>query len=47
MTKLSDYISIKLYWSVEEYAKLYLGKMVRFDGVTLAMIYNRGTQFTS
>ncbi|WMV18968.1 hypothetical protein MTR67_012353 [Solanum verrucosum] len=38
------YFGIK---DVEDYAKLYLTKMVRFYGVPLSIISDRGTQFTS
>ena len=47
MKKSAHFIPVKVSYSVEEYAKLYLREMVRLHGVPLSIISDRGTQFTS
>ncbi|WMV55255.1 hypothetical protein MTR67_048640 [Solanum verrucosum] len=47
MTKSAHFIPIKVSYLAEDYAKLYLRKMVRLHGVPLSIISDRGTQFNS
>ncbi|WMV41618.1 hypothetical protein MTR67_035003 [Solanum verrucosum] len=47
MTKSSHFIRIKVSFSVEDYAKLYIRDMVKVHGVSLTIISDRDTQFTS
>ncbi|WMV13915.1 hypothetical protein MTR67_007300 [Solanum verrucosum] len=47
MTKSAHFIPVKVSYSAEDYAKLYLREMVRLHGVPLSIISDRGTQFTS
>ena len=47
MTKSSRFLAVKTTYSVEDYAKLYLTEIVRFHGVPLSIISDRGPQFTS
>ncbi|WMV58865.1 hypothetical protein MTR67_052250 [Solanum verrucosum] len=47
MTKSAHFLPIKVYYSAEDYAKLYLREVVRLHGVPLSIISDRGTQFTS
>ncbi|WMV37845.1 hypothetical protein MTR67_031230 [Solanum verrucosum] len=46
MTKLVHFIPIKVSYSVEDYAKLYLKEIVRLHRVPLSIISDGGTQFT-
>ncbi|WMV50294.1 hypothetical protein MTR67_043679 [Solanum verrucosum] len=41
MKKSAHYILVKISYSVEDYAKLYLTEMVKFHGVPLAIIFDR------
>ncbi|WMV54851.1 hypothetical protein MTR67_048236 [Solanum verrucosum] len=43
MMKSTHFLPIKISFSVEEYAKLYIQEMVRLHGVPLSIISNRGT----
>jgi len=47
MNKSDHFSLVKAYYSVEDYAKLYLREMVRLHRVPLSIILDRGTQFTS
>ncbi|WMV50031.1 hypothetical protein MTR67_043416 [Solanum verrucosum] len=47
MTKSAHFIPVKVSYSVEDYAKLYLREMVRLNGFLLSIFSDRGTQFTS
>ena len=47
LTKLAHFIPVKAIYSTDEYAKLYLMKIVRMHGVPMLIILYRGTQFTS
>ena len=47
MTKSTPFLAVKNTNSAEDYAKLYLTEIVRFHGVSLSIISNRGPQFTS
>ena len=47
MTKPSRFLAVKTTYSAEDYAKLYLTKIVRLHGVLLSIILDRGHQFTS
>ncbi|KAH0714923.1 hypothetical protein KY284_007828 [Solanum tuberosum] len=47
MTKSAYFIPVKVSYSAEDYAKLYLREMVRLHVVPLSIIFDRGTQFTS
>ena len=47
MTKSSRFLAVKTTYSAEDYAKLYLTKIVRLHGVLLSIILDRGHQFTS
>ena len=44
MTKSSCFLAIKTTYSTEDYAKLYLTKIVRSHGVPLSIISDRGPQ---
>nr|ABI34334.1 Gag-pol polyprotein, putative [Solanum demissum] len=46
MTKSAHLIPIRVSYSVEDYAKLYIPKIVKLRGVPLSIISDRGTQFT-
>ena len=47
MTKSSHFLAVKTKYSAEDYAKLYLNEIVRLHGVTLSIISDRSSQFTS
>ena len=47
MTKSSHFLAVKTTESVEDYAKLYINKIVRLYGVPLSIISDRGPKFTS
>ena len=47
MAKSSHFLAVKTTESVEDYAKLYINKIVRLYGVPLSIISYRGPQFTS
>ena len=47
MTKSAHFIPVKVSFSAEDYAKLYIKEIVKLHGVPLSIISNRGTQFTS
>ena len=47
MTKFSRFLAVKTTYSAKEYAMFYLTETVRFHGVPLYIISNRGPQFTS
>ena len=47
LTKSSHFIPVKMTYNAEKLAKLYISEIVRFHGVPLFIISDRGTQFTS
>ncbi|WMV29835.1 hypothetical protein MTR67_023220 [Solanum verrucosum] len=47
MTKLAHFIPVKVSYSAEDYAKLYIREIVKLYGVPSSNISNRGPQFTS
>ena len=47
MTKSSRFLAVKTTYLVEDYAKVYINEIVRFHGVPLSIISDRGPQFTS
>ena len=47
MTKSSRFLAGKTTYSAKDYAKIYLTKIVRLQGVPLSIISDRGPQFTS
>ena len=46
MTKSSRFLAVKITDSAEDYAKLYINKIMRLHGVPLSIISNRAPQFT-
>ena len=47
MIKSSRFLAVKTTYSAKDYAKIYLTKIVRLQGVPLSIISDRGPQFTS
>ena len=47
MTKSSRFLAVETTNSAKDYAKLYINEIVRFHGVTLSIISDRGPQFSS
>ena len=47
MTKSIDFIPVKSTYRDEDYVKLYIDENVRWHGIPLCIISNRGAQFTS
>ena len=47
LTKSAHFIPVKVTYNAEKLAKLYISEVVRFHGVPLSIISDRGTQFTS
>ena len=47
MTKFYHFIPMKFNQRAEDYAKLYVDEVVRWHGIPLSIIYDRGSQFTS
>ncbi|KAH0652759.1 hypothetical protein KY289_030437 [Solanum tuberosum] len=47
MTKSAHFIPVKVSFSAEDYAKLYIKEIVKLNGVPLLIISEMGTQFTS
>ena len=47
LTKSSHSFPIKITYSAEDYAKLYIKEVVKLHGVPLSIILDRGAQFTS
>ena len=47
LTKHAQFIPVKSTYSAEEYAKLYLEKIVSLHGIPLSIILDRGTQLSS
>ena len=47
MTKSSRFLAVETTDSAKDYAKLYINEIVRFHGVPLSIISDRGPQFTS
>ena len=46
MTKSSHFILLKSTSRVEDYAKLYIDEIVRWNRIALSIISDRGSQFT-
>ena len=47
LTKSAHFIPVKVTYSAEKLARLYILEIVRLHGVPLSIISDRGTQFTS
>ena len=47
MTMSSRFYAFKTIYSAEDYANIYITEIVRFHGVSLSIISDRGPQFTS
>ncbi|KAH0730003.1 hypothetical protein KY289_001191 [Solanum tuberosum] len=47
MTKSAHLIPVKVYFPMEDYAKLYIREIVKLHGVSLSIIFDRVIQFTS
>ncbi|XP_070039256.1 uncharacterized protein [Nicotiana tomentosiformis] len=47
LTKSAHFLPVRTTYSVEDYAKLYIREIVRFHGVPLYIISDRGAQFTT
>ena len=47
ITKSAHFLPDKTSYNVEDYAKLYIREKVKLHGITLSIILDRGTQFTS
>ena len=46
MTKSSHFIPVKSTYRAEDYARLYIYEIVRWHGIPLSIISDRGAQFT-
>ena len=47
LTKSAPFVPIKVIYSVERLAEIYIANMVRLHGVPLSIISNRDAHFTS
>lgn len=47
MTESSHFLPVKISFSAEDNANLYIKEIVKLHGLPLSIIPNRGTQFTS
>ena len=47
MTKSLHFIPVKSTYRVEDYVRLYIDEIVRMHVISLSIIYDRGSQFTS
>lgn len=47
LTKLGNFIPLKANYNVESFAKIYIRDIVRLNGVSISIVYDRGTLFTS
>ena len=47
MTKYAQFMPVKSIFKAEDYAMLYIGKIVRLRGISLSNISNRGAHITS
>ena len=47
MTKSAYFTPVKCTYMVVDYANLYIDEIVRWNGIPLSIISNRGSQFTS
>ena len=47
MTKSAHFLPVKVSYSAEDYAKLYIKEIVKLHGAPLSIISDRGAQFTS
>ena len=46
LTKSAHFIPVKSTYRVEDYARLYIDEIVRWHGIPLSIISDRGAQFT-
>ena len=47
LTKFAHFILVKMTYNAEKLAKLNISEIIRLHGVSLSIISDRGTQFTS
>ena len=47
LTKSAQFLPVHISYTAEDYARLYIREFVKFHGVPLSIILDRGTQFTS
>ena len=47
LTKSARFLPVKVSYSAEDYAKLYIKEIVKLHGAPLSIISDRGAQFTS
>ena len=47
LTKSAHFIPVKSTYRAEDYARLYIDEIVRWHGIPLSIISDRGVQFTS
>ncbi|WMV45797.1 hypothetical protein MTR67_039182 [Solanum verrucosum] len=47
LTKATHFLPVKVSYSAEDYAKLYIKEIVKLHGAPMSIISNRGAQFTS
>ena len=47
LTKSAHFLPVKVSYSAEDYAKLYIKEIVKLHGAPLSIISDRGAQFTS
>ena len=47
ISKSAHFIPVKSTYLAEDYAKLYIDKIVRWHGIPLSIIFDRGALFTS
>jgi len=47
LTKSSHFLPVHTSYTTEDYAMLYIRDLLKLHGVSLSIISNRGTQFTS
>ena len=46
LTKFAHFIPVKSTYMAEDYARLYIDEIVRWHGIPLSIISDRGAQFT-
>jgi len=47
LTKSTHFMPVRMTYSAEDYAKLYIQEIVHLHGVPLSIISDRGAQFTA
>ena len=47
LTKTAHFLPVRMTYTVAQYARLYLDRIVPMHGVSISIVSNRGTQFTS